>query len=110
MALDEPQRIDVVSLDKAGTTVILTMVETRSWGTRGDLLADFQAKLNTYLAYALDGEMLEHYPQVAGKRICFRLHSVFPPGPEEQRFIEIVCRQHLAPAGIGWEQELLPPD
>jgi len=110
MALDEHQKIDLVSLDKTGAVVTLTMVETRPWGTRGGLLADLQAKLNTYLAYALDGEMLQHYPQVAGKRVRFRLNSSFHPGPEEQRLIDLVRREYLAPEGIEWEQELLPTE
>jgi len=110
MALTDHNKIDVVSLDKSGDAVTLSMVETRPWGERAELLPDLQAKLNTYLAYALDGELLRHYPEVKGKRIRFRLHYAHPPGPEEERFLQVVREQYLEPQGIEWEQGQLARD
>jgi hypothetical protein len=104
MGLAEQGQIDVVSLTPDGRTVVLSLVADAPWGARGERLPALQAKLNTYLAYALDGQLHEDYPQVAGKAVRFRLHYAYPPTQREQDFIDLVCRDVLAPEGIGWEQ------
>jgi hypothetical protein len=107
MTLEAHDQIDLISLDKSGETVVLSRVATRPWGDRGELLPELQAKLNTYLTYALDGQLLEHYPQVRGKRIRFRLHYLFEPGPREEELLRIVRERYLGPEGIEWEQSRL---
>ena len=79
------------------------MVEHREWGDKGELLPDLQAKLNTYLAFVVDGQLEQRYPALKGKRVRFRLHSQQPPGERERQFIQIVRKQDLAPRGIQWQ-------
>ena len=107
MSVEEHDSIDIVAVDEAGGTVVLSLVETRSWGERGELLPDLQAKLSTYLTYALDGRLLEDYPQVKDKRIQFRLHYAQPPGPREEQFLRLARERYLDPEGIEWRQDLL---
>ena len=47
MGLSDRSTIDIVSLDRRGTDVVLSMIETRSWGDRGALLPHLQAKVST---------------------------------------------------------------
>ena len=108
MGLDQHNKIDIVSLDKSGGTVVLSMVETRPWGQHGELLPDLQAKLNTYLSYTLDGQLPKDYPDVAHKRVTFRLHFAYVPGPQEELFLQLLRERYLEPNRIGWEQGLLP--
>jgi len=84
------------------------MVEERDWGQRGELLPDLQAKLSTYLGYALDGGLIHDYPMVEGKPITFQLSSASPPGPRERHFIDLVKREHLDPETILWREEQIP--
>ncbi len=83
---------------------MLVMVEARDWGDVGALLPDLQTKFSTYLTYALDGQLREDYPAMAGKPIRFELRTEYPPTQREQQFLDIVTRQHLQPEGItfGW--------
>lgn len=109
MGLSEHDTIDLVSEDPATGAVVLSMVEVRAWGDRGALLPDLQAKVSTYLGYALDGQLHADYPALRGRPVRSRLHYGVAPGVEEQRFIEIVRRRYLEPEGIAWEQVPVPP-
>lgn len=55
MTVENTRVIDFVAHDPADDSVLLVMVEERSWGDRGSLLRDLQEKLNTYLDYAVEG-------------------------------------------------------
>ncbi|MGL5017958.1 MAG: DUF6572 domain-containing protein [Luteolibacter sp.] len=50
MAVQETDTIDAIFHHPQTDEVLLSMVEHRVWGQRGELLPDVQAKLNTYLA------------------------------------------------------------
>jgi uncharacterized protein DUF6572 len=104
MTVKEHNVLDVVSVDPVTETVFLSLLEDRAWGTEGDLLPDLQAKLHAYLVYVRDGQLVDDYPELAGKPIVFRLQYVFEPGLREHEFIHVVCEQLLYPLGIAWEQ------
>ena len=103
MTVSDLKVIDFVSHDPKTNTVVLSMVEEREWGDSGQLLPDLQEKLNTYLAYALDGQLSDDYPEMRGKPVTIRLHHLHELGPREVEFIQILRRNHLDPAGILWE-------
>lgn len=104
MAVQDPSCIDIVAHNPKSDEVMLVMVETREWGERGALLPELQAKLNTYLGYALDGRLVCDYPAYASKPIRIELRTQHPPTPREEQFFDIVARQDLQPRGIsfGW--------
>jgi hypothetical protein len=110
VTVSNPAVVDFVSHDPVTDEVILSMVEERQWGAEGELLLDLQAKLNTYLTYIESGQLLEDYPDVAGKKIVFRLHYMVEIGPREREFIRTVCQSHLFPTGIGWQHSKLSAD
>jgi hypothetical protein len=107
-AADDPspmqkhQQIDFVAHDPKSDRVVLSMVETRSWGEHGALLPDFQEKLNTYLGYVLGGQLTKDYPAMKGKKIKFLLQTKFPLGEREEELIEIVKKKYLDPRDIEW--------
>lgn len=107
MSLAHPNVIDLVSHDPDTDTVTLSMVEERPWDQDGDLLLELQEKLNTYLAYALDGQLERDYPAMKGKAICFCLCYDHEPGTLERDFIALVQREWLIPSGIAWEESRL---
>ena len=107
MAVQDTNVIDLVVHDPKTDTVILCMVEVRDWGDAGALLPDLQTKFGTYLTYALDGQLREGYPALVGKSIRFELKTDFPPTQREQRFFDLVSRQHLEPEGITFTWKIL---
>jgi hypothetical protein len=109
VTVSDPKVIDIVTHDRATDRVTLVMVEERSWGSEGQLLLDLQEKRNTYLVYAIDGQLTQDYPALKGKPIEIQLWSAEPPGMREREFIEIAIARYLQPVGIAWRERLLPP-
>lgn len=85
--------IDVVAFDAATGDVILIMTETRPWDGSDERLYQLQEKVNAYLSFALDGEMLEAYPEAAAKAFRLRLKCASPPDPRTLKFIEVIRKQ-----------------
>ncbi len=105
--MQKHDQVDLVSLAPDGSTVFLSLIETRPWDENGENLFDFQSKLNSYLDFVESGQLETTYPEARGKKIVFRLHAAEHPTGEAIRFIEIVERQCLAPSEIGFEISVL---
>lgn len=98
--------IDLLAFHQASDEVVLTMVETRPWAPGSPQLYQLQEKLNAYLSFILDGEMLEAYPQFAQKPVRVRLECATPPGPEEIGFLQHVHDQTRL-QGISFEVDVV---
>ena len=105
MSVKETDVIDFIAYNAQNDWILLVMVETREWGDKGALLPDLQAKLNTYLGYALDGRLICDYPAYASKPIRIELRTQYPPTSREHQFLDIVAKEDLEPRGIrfGWQ-------
>lgn len=86
--IQNPAVIDLVAHDPQSDEVVLGMYEERNWDGSDDRLMELEEKLNTYLSFALDGEMEETYPQFKGKRIRVQLNCFFPPDTKTFQFID----------------------
>ncbi len=84
--------IDVVAFDANGG-VVLVMTEARPWDGSDERLFQLQEKVNAYLSFALDGEMVEAYPQAAGKPFRLRLKCATEPDPRTRHFIGVIRKQ-----------------
>ncbi|SRR5579862_3498666 len=93
MPLELAYVIDVVAFDAATGDVVLVMTEERPWDGSDERLFQLQEKVNAYLSFALDGEMLENYPQAAGKGIRLRLKCADEPDARTLRFIAMIRKQ-----------------
>ncbi len=107
MAVQDTNVVDIVAHYPQTDSAALCMVEVRPWGESGALLPDLQAKFNTYLEYALGGQMVRDYPALADKPVHFELRTAHAPTPREEQFLDIVVRQHLQPRGITFQWHLL---
>jgi len=104
MPVHDPNSIDIVAHNPKTDEVILVMVESREWGDAGARLPELQAKLNTYIGYALDGRLACDYPSFALKPIRIELQTQHPPSLRAQQFLDVVARDDFQPRGIsfGW--------
>lgn len=107
MTAEDHNTVDFVALDMDQSLVSLVIVEGRDWGERGSLLPDLQKKLNTYIGYVVEGQLESDYPQVAGMPVQIELRSLTAPGERELGFLEIVRREYLDPASIGFSWKLI---
>ena len=86
--VQNPAIIDLITLDKASDTVVLVMVERRTWGAVDEQLKQIEEKVNRYMGYVLDGFLAEQYPQYIGKDVRIRLDCAEAPTGEAARFVE----------------------
>jgi hypothetical protein len=81
MGLSHPAILDAFAHDKRRDTLVLAMYETRPWTGDAEQISQLQEKLNAYASFILDGEMLESFPQFAGKQVEIQLRTRHQPNP-----------------------------
>ena len=84
--------IDLISVDPATDKVVLTMIERRPWGASDQQFQQIEEKINRYMGYALDGFLVEHYPQYEGKRVQMRLECAEEPHGDAVMFVKAAAR------------------
>ena len=84
--------IDLISVDAASDKVVLTMIERRAWGADDQQFPQIEEKINRYMGYALDGFLVEHYPQYEGKRVQIRLECAEEPHGDAVLFVKAAAR------------------
>lgn len=99
--VQNPRVVDRIRPDGEGGVELL-MLETRSWGSDPDQLAQLEAKLNAYLGYVQTGSLARDYPQYAGAPVRFRLECAAPPAGEVARMLAAM-RDFCSREGIGFD-------
>ena len=102
MPLEHANVIDIIFHDEKSARVLLVMTETRAWDGSDLRLFQLQEKINAYLSFALDGEMLEAYPHFHGKALRLQLECTEIPDARTIEFLKIV-RERIAFQGIVLE-------
>ena len=88
--LFDPAKVDLVASPPGGGTVDLHIVVDAPWSGSDAQLRSLQDKIHSYVSFALDGQMVAMYPEVAGLpwRIIVTCHS----GPPDDRTAELLRR------------------
>lgn len=90
--------IDLLTHDAKTGHVTLVMVERRPWDGSEDHLFQLQEKLNAYVSFALDGELAESYPALAGLPLRIVLECATYPDEPTIDLLEKVREQ------LGFQQ------
>ena len=99
MAVDDPKTVDVVSVDRATSEVILDVTDHLDWSNEADHLMFLQNKINAYVAFIESGELEAAYPDAKGRQPVIRVACMNKPPPVAVRFFDRV-RDILQPADI----------
>ncbi len=86
--VENPRVVDLISVDSQTQEVVLTMIESRSWGTVPGQIQQLSNKFDSYFSYVLDGFFIKEYPQYKGKAIRVQLECVEVPSGLFQECIE----------------------
>jgi hypothetical protein len=86
-----PKVVDLISRDADSGEVVLTMLETRPWGSAPDQIKQIEDKFNSYLGYVTGGALEREYPQYAGVSVVIRLDCCELPGDQESAFFTAVA-------------------
>ncbi|MEQ1862941.1 MAG: DUF6572 domain-containing protein [Chthoniobacteraceae bacterium] len=100
--VEHAEVIDLLTHDAASGQVELVMFEPRAWDGGEEQLFQLQEKMNAYLGFALDGEMAEAHPELAGKPLRVVLRCTDAPPADAVEFLAHV-REQIALQGIDLE-------
>jgi len=90
--VENPKVVDLMGVDPTSGKVVLTMIERRAWGADARQFQQIEEKINRYMGYALDGFLVEHYPNYAGKPVQIRLECAEAPHGDAVLFVQAAAR------------------
>jgi len=79
--------IDLVSRNPRTGAFTLIMVQDRAWDGLAEHLYELQQKVNSYLSFALDGELRKKYPDSADRSAPLQLECDKSRDPTTDKFI-----------------------
>jgi hypothetical protein len=88
MAVDNPDVVDAVGIERASGIVALTISDHLEWDDAHEHLLTLQEKINRYLAFVESGELLESYPKAVGKPVRIDVICKYEPTATAKRFFE----------------------
>jgi hypothetical protein len=94
----ETAKIDLVGVSPDGSTVLIYLVQAGAWTGSDEQVASLQAKIQNYVGFASDGQMVRTYPEVAG--LPWRIVVDCQTGPPDARsaavlaFVDNALAQH----------------
>jgi hypothetical protein len=104
--VENPNCIDLVT-ERSDGSFVLVMVETRPWDGSKQRIRELQAKIQSYVSFALDGAMAREYPDSVGRPVIVRLDTVSIPDAVTENFLGEI-RRRLQRYGISLAVERLP--
>ena len=91
--IENPAVLDKIIHDLEKDQITLVMIENRPWTGGEGQLFQIQEKINSYLSFALDGELNEAYPNLAGKPIGLQLECFAYPDDQTIGFLDRIQAQ-----------------
>lgn len=79
--IDDPNAVDVVTQEADGTGVMI-ISHVQPWVNDREEADRLLAKINAYAAWALDGGLVQQFPQLTGKPLRIQVDCVDTPGKE----------------------------
>lgn len=102
MAIEKSDVVDAVGIETDTGDVVLTIADGLDWeSSESQHLQKLQEKLNSYLRFIESGELLESYPDAAGRRPVISLVGRYEPSAAALRFLS-KARQSIEAAGFGF--------
>ena len=102
MAIDELNKIDSIMTDKEKTAVYLLLSDHLDWEEEGEHLQLLQAKLNVYLDFIENGELVRRRPDLQGLPVTISVAAKYPPTDFAAKFYRAVG-PIAAEAGVSLE-------
>jgi uncharacterized protein DUF6572 len=93
--------VDLVGISPEGTTVNLYIVQSDAWSGSDEQLLTLQQKIHNYVSFALDGPMVDHYPETAG--LSWRIVIDSQTGPPDSRTSFVLDQVAVAVRTFGGE-------
>ena len=105
--IEDPSVVDLVTHDGLRNEAVLVMTATTSWSQPEVELNQLLEKINGYVVFAIDEELLLNFPDLAGLPIRFRLDTVWPPTDSVLQVVEYARKTILDKHDIQLEVNCL---
>ncbi|WP_044421620.1 DUF6572 domain-containing protein [Pseudomonas syringae group genomosp. 3] len=99
MSIEQIGIVDAIGVDKETGKVVLTISDHLEWNSEHLLL--LQEKLNLYIGFVENGELLEVYPDSKGREVIVNVNCKYPPDVRGMEFLSRVGSV-VKQAGIGF--------
>src|ERR1019366_9510213 len=100
MTIEDVAVVDIVSLDPVSGLIDLTICDHLGWECdEDDHLLLLQEKLNAYIRFVENGELIGKYPEAIGRGVVIDLRSLHPLSDKATQFFEL-ARLTVREAGI----------
>jgi hypothetical protein len=96
----DPTKVDLVGASAEGV-LQLFIVQDQPWSGSDAQLTSLQEKVQTYVSYALDGQLERDYPEVVGKPWQIVIHSQVGQPDERTQYVLTALNARLGTYG-GW--------
>ena len=90
LGISPPDKVDLVALSPSGQTVQLVIVLDEGWIDSDEGLIALADKINGYVAFAVDGQLTNTYPDVASLPWEIVVSSRVAPGDRTSAYLEAV--------------------
>jgi hypothetical protein len=97
-AFSEPT-IDLVGVSPDGSTVLIYLVQSGAWTGSDTQIRSLQAKIQNYVGFALDGQLVTTYPEVSG--LPWSIVVDCQTGPPDSRSAGVLAHAARAIEGYG---------
>ena len=87
MSIDQPDVVDIVSVDRMTGQVVLTISDHLDWSDSTAYQLLLQSKLNRYLAFVESGEILQSCPNAKDRLVALRVVFRFQPDEAGRAFL-----------------------
>lgn len=89
MAVDNPDVIDAIGIERDSGVAVLTIADQLDWDGGEQHLLVLQAKINRYLDFVETGEIYDSYPNAVGKPLRIDVVFKYPPSESGKRFLAL---------------------
>ena len=104
MTIDQLNKIDILAVDQKKTEVTLIIADHLDWEEfdEGHHLELLQDKINAYLHFVEDGQLIQTRPDIKGVPVVIRVDAKYPPSKKGSKFYRI-AGPIVAEAGVSLE-------
>lgn len=89
-ALFDASKVDLVAISPDGEFVEVIIVADSPWTGSDAQVMSLQQKIQTYVGFALDGQMVATYPETEG--MAWRIVIADRAGPPDVRSADVIAR------------------
>jgi len=102
VGIDSPATVDVVAVHRDTRDWLLGIDQNRPWLDSDRDVHALRKKIQAYVSFAKDGQLVTQYPEAEGHGVVIRIHCETPPPRRIELLLDSV-RTWLRAQGIGLE-------